>query len=104
MKQRALFFVIALVLSGGAQAQSNEELKGMLDQALKTIQDLQNRVKALEQQKEAAPAAPAPTAAKAPAPEQPSAAPALSQCSCRNCGGRAGRGAGRHSGEGRGGR
>jgi hypothetical protein len=81
VKVRALFFAIALVVSGGAQAQSNEELKQMLDQALKTIQDLQNRVRALEQQQQAAPTAPAPaaakppepTAAKAPAPEQPSA-------------------------------
>jgi len=83
MKQRALLLVFALALSGGAQAQSNEELKSMLDQALKTIQDLQNRVKALEQQKPAAPEAPAPaaatvpapTAAKPPAPEQPAAPP-----------------------------
>jgi hypothetical protein len=70
--RRALVFAVALALSGGAQAQSNEELKGMLDQALKTIQDLQLRVKALEQQKQAAPApaaAPAsPAAAEAPAP------------------------------------
>jgi hypothetical protein len=42
-----------LACSGGAQAQSNEELKSLLDQALKTIQDLQNRVKALEQQQAA---------------------------------------------------
>jgi hypothetical protein len=70
--RRALVFAVALALSGGAQAQSNEELKGMLDQALKTIQDLQKRVKALEQEKQAAPApaaAPAaPAAAEAPAP------------------------------------
>ena len=45
MKQRALLFALVLALSGGAQAQSNEELKGLLDQALKTIQDLQSRVK-----------------------------------------------------------
>ena len=70
--RRALVFAVALALSGGAQAQSNEELKGMLDQALKTIQDLQKRVKVLEQEKQAAPApaaAPAaPAAAEAPAP------------------------------------
>lgn len=71
MKQRALLFALVLALSGGAQAQSNEELKSMLDQALKTIQDLQNRVKALEGQKQPAPAPPAPTAAKTPPPEQP---------------------------------
>ena len=73
MKHRALFFALALALSGGAQAQSNQELKSQLDQALKTIQDLQNRVKALEQQGQPAPAAPAPTAAKTP--EQPSPPP-----------------------------
>ena len=75
MKQVALFFALALALSGSAQAQSNEELKSLLDQALKTIQDLQNRVKALEQQKQAAPTTPAPAAAQAPAPEQPAAPP-----------------------------
>ena len=70
--RRAIVFAVALALSGGAQAQSNEELKRTLDQALKTIQDLQKRVKALEQEKQAAPApaaAPAaPAAAEAPAP------------------------------------
>ena len=71
MKQAALFFALALALSGSAQAQSNEELKSLLDQALKTIQDLQNRVKALEEQKQAAPVTPPPAAEKAPAPEQP---------------------------------
>ena len=71
MKQRALFLALALALSGSAQAQSNEELKSLLDQALKTIQDLQNRVKALEEQKQAAPATPPPAAEKALAPEQP---------------------------------
>ena len=74
MKQRALLFALALALSGGAQAQSNEELKSLLDLALKTIQDLQNRVKALEEQKQAAPTTPAPAAAKTPAPEQPTPA------------------------------
>jgi hypothetical protein len=75
VKQRALLFALVFALSGGAQAQSNEELKGLLDQALKTIQDLQSRVKALEQQQAAPapPAPPAPTAAKPPAPEQPTA-------------------------------
>jgi len=74
VKHRALIFALALALSGGAQAQSNQELKNQLDQALKTIQDLQNRVKALEQQAQPAPpAAPAPTAAKTP--EQPSPPP-----------------------------
>jgi hypothetical protein len=47
MKQRAFFFAMAFALGGGAQAQS--------DESAKTIEDLKNRVKALEQQKEAAP-------------------------------------------------
>ena len=51
MKARALLLVFALGLHGSAQAQSIDELKKQLDQALKTIQDLQNRVNALEQQK-----------------------------------------------------
>jgi len=49
MKQLALSFALALAVVGGAHAQSNEELK-------KTVQDLQNRVKTLEQQKPGAPA------------------------------------------------
>ena len=53
MKKLAWIAVIALALAGTVQAQSNEELKAKLDQALKTIQDLQNRVQALEQQKAA---------------------------------------------------
>jgi len=79
VKQVALFFALALALSGSAQAQSNEELKSLLDQALKTIQDLQDRVKALEQQKQAAPTTPAPAAAQAPAPEQPAAPPVAAE-------------------------
>ena len=57
-RQAALASAI-LVLGGGVQAQSNDELKARLDEALKTIQDLQGRVKALEQQRPPA-AAPAP--------------------------------------------
>jgi len=57
MQGKALWFVVALAISGGAQAQSTEELKNQLNQALKTIQDLQKRVEALEQQRQAAPAA-----------------------------------------------
>jgi len=74
VKQRALLFALVLALSGGAQAQSNEELKSMLDQALKTIQDLQNRVKALEVEKQPAPSPPPPTAAKTAPAEQPTPA------------------------------
>ena len=68
MKARALPLVFALGLCGGAQAQSIDELKKQLDQALKTIQDLQNRVNALEQQKQAPPPA---AAAPSPAAQQP---------------------------------
>src|SRR5690242_10292510 len=46
----------------------------MLDQALKTIQDLQNRVKALEVEKQPAPSPPPPTAAKTAPAEQPTPA------------------------------
>jgi hypothetical protein len=34
----------------GVQAETTEELKGLLDQAMRTIQDLQSRVRALEAQ------------------------------------------------------
>ena len=71
MKHQAWIPALALALCGTAQAQaqSNEELKARLDEALKTIQDLQGRVKALEQAKPA-PAPAAPAAAAAPAPGQ----------------------------------
>ena len=65
MKQQAWIPALALALCGTAQAQSNEELKAKLDQALKTIEDLQSRVQALEQQRPAT--LPAPAAAAAPA-------------------------------------
>ena len=71
MRVRALVFALSLGLSCSAQAQSIEELKSQLDQALKTIQDLQNRVKALEQQK---PVAPPTAAAPSPAAQQPTPA------------------------------
>ena len=69
MKQQAWIPALALALCSTVQAQSNEELKARLDEALKTIQDLQGRVKALEQAKPA-PAPAAPAAAAAPAPDQ----------------------------------
>ena len=50
---------------GSAHAQTNQELKGMLDQALKTIQELQGRVQALEKGQ------PAGAAAADPAPDHP---------------------------------
>ena len=49
MKSRAFVFLIALGLGGAAQAQTEDSAK--------TIQDLQNRVRALEQQKQGSPTA-----------------------------------------------
>jgi len=68
MKLQVMIAALALALCGGAQAQSNEELKAMLDQALKTIRDLQGRVKALEQIKPATSTTAATPAAAASAP------------------------------------
>jgi len=61
---RSVLAVVAtsLMLCGNVMAQSTDELKAKLDEALKTIQDLQNRVKALEQSKPAAAPAAAATA------------------------------------------
>jgi hypothetical protein len=62
----------ALALCGGAQAQSTtQELKAALDQAMKTIQDLQARVKALEQQNAKEPQTAAGAAAAAGAAPKP---------------------------------
>ena len=72
MAPRWAFAVAALVICTGAHAQSTpQELKAALDQAMRTIQDLQARVKALEDQQPktaAAPVAPAASAAVAGAP------------------------------------
>jgi hypothetical protein len=66
----ALLFMFAALASGGAAAQSTDaELKSKLDQALRTIQELQKRVTTLEQQQKTAPAAVVP-APPAP-PEEP---------------------------------
>lgn len=71
MKRHAAAALTAtLALAGGAHAQTNQELKATLEQAMKTIADLQQRVKVLEEQKAAKPAAaaaPAATAATTPA-------------------------------------
>ena len=67
MRKQAAVAAMALALCGSVQAQSNEELKALLDQALKTIQDLQGRVKALEQQKPANATAAAASVAATPA-------------------------------------
>lgn len=57
---------VTLAMCAAAHAQSNEELKSLLEQAMKTIQDLQGRVTLLEQKEPAAAAAPA-TAGAPPA-------------------------------------
>lgn len=79
---RALPLVLALAVSGGALAQSTEEIRAQLDraqkqldQALKTVQDLQRRVDALEQQKKAGAAAAPVSAAPATAGGAPVVAP-----------------------------
>ncbi len=73
-QMQTLVATVVLGLGGVAHAQSNEELKAMLDKAMKTIQDLQGRVNALEQQKAAPAPAPAPAAGAAPS-AAPAAAP-----------------------------
>src|SRR5262245_34886747 len=78
MRRLAVAAAAALAVCGGAQAQSTttQELKAALDQAMRTIQELQARVKALEeQQKAAAAVAATPTGA---APTAPGATPLVS--------------------------
>ncbi len=75
--QRLAIVAAVLLCAGQACAQSTPaELKAALDQAMKTIQDLQARVKALEDQKPpaAAAAAPAPAVATPPVTAPGSAA------------------------------
>ena len=65
MRRQAIAAAAALAVCGGAHAQSTtDELKAALDQAMRTIQDLQSRVRSLEEQQKAK----APAAAAAPAP------------------------------------
>ena len=59
MRKFATIATAGLALCGAAQAQSNDELKARLDEAMRTIQDLQARVKSLADQNKA----PAPAAA-----------------------------------------
>jgi len=75
MKQQAIAVAVATAFCGAARAQSNEELKATLDAALKTIQQLQARVQALEQQR---PVAAAPQAAPASAAAGAAGAPVVS--------------------------
>ncbi|MBC5785394.1 porin [Ramlibacter sp. USB13] len=57
----------ALAFAAGAQAQTAGELKDMLEAAMRTIQDLQARVQALEAQQRMPAASPQPPQAAAPA-------------------------------------
>ena len=73
MRLRAPLIALAIALGGAcARAQTTQELKVLLDQAMKTIQELQDRVDALEKQKAA------PPAAAASAPGSASGAPVVS--------------------------
>ena len=67
MHRLAAIAGVTLAMCGVARAQSNEELKSLLEQAMRTIQDLQGRVTQLEQKASPAPA-PAPATATAAAP------------------------------------
>ena len=70
---------LGLGLAGPASAQGDDELRARLDAALKTIEDLQSRVKALEAQRPggAPAAAPVVTAAPAVAAAEPPPAPVV---------------------------
>ncbi len=67
MKRNAVFFALAVAASGNAAAQSTDTLKRDLDEALRVIRELQERVTTLEQQKptESAPATSAPVGTQA---------------------------------------
>jgi len=73
MTRGSLLCTLAALASGGAAAQATDvALKSQLDQALRTIQELQKRVTALEQQKTApATVVPAPAPAQTAAAEEP---------------------------------
>jgi hypothetical protein len=69
MKPWAWFYLLVLGVGGSAQAQSLEELKRQLDQALRSVDDLQRRVQLLESEKQPTPKPVAPTEkAATPAP------------------------------------
>jgi hypothetical protein len=80
MRFRMLAAAAVLTLAAGAHAETTEELKGLLDAAMRTIQDLQARVQALEAQQrvpgqDAEPAPKISPAAAAPAPAPAASAP-----------------------------
>jgi hypothetical protein len=70
MRTLVIASAAGLALCGGVHAESSDDLKARLDQALRTIEDLQARVKTLEDQKKAPEAA-------APAPAGTWGAPAV---------------------------
>lgn len=74
-RHAAVVLAASLALGGGAHAQSNQELKATLDQALKTIADLQQRVKVLEEQKASGLPPAAPVAADGSAAPKAAATP-----------------------------
>ena len=68
MRKNLIAAACAAALCTGVHAETTEELKAALDQALRTIQDLQARVRALESRQAVPPASAAPSAPSAPAP------------------------------------
>ena len=86
MRRLAIAAAATLAVCSSAHAQSTtQELKAALDQAMRTIQDLQARVKALEEQRARAPQAAA-AAAAATAAAPPAAAPAVAPGSTAEAG------------------
>jgi hypothetical protein len=76
MRKKLLAAAMAAACCGGVRAETTEELKAMLEQAMRTIQDLQSRVRALEAQRPAQPqGAAAPAAPAAETTATPVAAP-----------------------------
>jgi len=73
MRTSLLVAAGAALFCGGVHAQTNEELKGLLEQALRAIQDLQFRVQALEAQQGGKP----PSGVTVPAPAEAAGAPVV---------------------------
>ena len=73
MDLKTIAFVLGAVASGGATAQSNDALNAQLQDALRTIRELQDRVTTLEKERAAPPAPAAASQAKA-APQGATAA------------------------------
>ena len=95
MKRKLLYIAIASALSSNAAAQSTEAVKQQLDEAMRVIRELQERVNTLEQQQRAQPPTPlAPTAPPpAAAPVVIEGAPVVAPQSTAEAGAPAGSGA-----------